>query len=262
MVRNLFSLILTLLFFSAQGQQGCPTPFGAQNELKRYHVAAGIGGTKLYGDIDKSGTFGSAFFVKGDYQIKRGLYAGIEGQFGSLDAVAEFPDYREVKNNYLAAGLMITFHPFEFFSSGESFKESALDVMKNSFYVGVGLLGIMNNYKESVYRDEDYYESGYMGPVPPGNYGPIESDNGTGNPVFKKKINSYTKPSLNMGFAVPINRRYSKSGSYWSALINAQFNYANNDLLDGYMPYNEDFQRIGTKNDMYTMYSLGARYSF
>lgn len=256
MIRNLFSLVLILVFFGAKAQEGCPTPFGVQNELKRYHVSAGVGLTNLYGDIDKPSTIGKAFFVKGDYQIKRGLYAGIEGQFGSLEAVASIIDAREVKNNYLAGGLILTFHPFEFFSSGSSSQESVIGVLKNSFYVGVGILGVMNNY-DSVYRKNDMDVT-----VPPGHYGPIESDNGTGNPVFKKKINSYTRPTVNVGLAVPINRRYSKSGSYWSALVNAQFNFANNDLLDGYIPYNESFQRIGTKNDMYTMYSLGARYSF
>lgn len=261
MVRSIFSFVLILGFLSAEAQEGCPPPFGAQNELKRYHVAAGVGLTNLYGDIQKPGTMGKAFFVKGDYQIKRGLYAGIEGQFGSLEADAPFPDDRYTKNNYLAGGVMLTFHPFEFFSSAGSFQESAVDVLKNSFYVGVGILGIMNNYKD-IYRDENYGTPGYIGPVPPGHYGPIESDTGVGNPVFKKKINSYTRPTVNVGLAVPINRRYSKSGSYWSALVNAQFNFANNDLLDGYMPYDADFNRIGTKNDMFTMYSLGARYSF
>lgn len=261
MIRGIFSLVSILVFFSANAQQGCPTPFGVQNELKRYHVAAGVGLTNLYGDIEDPNTLGRTFFVKGDYQIKRGLYAGIEAQYGSLKAVSSFLDPREVTNNYLAGGINITFHPFEFFVARNASSQSLTHVIMDSFYVGVGILGILNNYKD-VYRDENYGTPEYLGPVPPGHYGPIESYDDQGIPIFKKKINSYTKPTVNVGLAVPINRRYSKSGSYWSALVNAQLNFANNDLLDGYMPYDADFNRIGTKNDMFSMYSLGARYSF
>ncbi len=262
MLRTTLTAIFILGVSAIKAQEGCPPPFGVQKEVKRYHVAAGVGLTQLYGDIHKAGTLGRTFFVKGDYQIKRGLYAGLEGQFGTLEAMSSLMDDRFTKNNYMAGGLMFTFHPFEFFSSGGGFRHSALDVLKNSFYVGVGILGIMNNYKDNVFRDDNYYESDYKGNVPPGNYGPVDYYNEDGVPIFKKKINSYTMPTANVGLAVPINRRYSKTGSYWSALVNAQFNFANNDLLDGYMPYDNQFVRIGTKNDMYTMYSLGIRYSF
>ncbi|WP_164108111.1 MULTISPECIES: hypothetical protein [Sphingobacterium] len=261
MIRGIFSLVLILVFFGANAQQGCPTPFGVQNELKRYHVAGGVGMTRLYGDIAQPSTLGRAFFIKGDYQIKRGLYAGIEGQYGSLEATPSILDRREITNNYLAGGINITFHPFEFFIARNASSQSLTHVIMDAFYVGVGVLGIINNYK-LVRRDKNYGEVGYVGPVPPENYGPVESYNDKGIPVFKKKINSYTRPSVNVGLAVPINRRYSKSGSYWSALVNVQLNFANNDLLDGYMPYDADFNRIGTKNDMFSMYSLGARYSF
>lgn len=256
MMRSIFSLVLILVFVGVKAQEGCPTPFGVQNELKRYHVSAGVGLTNLYGDIDKPATMGKAFFVKGDYQIKRGLYAGIEGQYGTLEAVASMTDPREVKNNYLAGGIMVTFHPFEFFSLRQPSRQSIGRVIMDSFYLGVGVLGIINNY-DSVYRKSDADVT-----VPSEHYGPIESNDGTGNPVFKKKINSITIPTANVGFAFPVNRRYLKSGNYWSVLVNGQFNFANNDLLDGYMPRDSSGDRIGTKNDMYTMYSLGARYSF
>ncbi|MBL1408580.1 hypothetical protein [Sphingobacterium faecale] len=259
MLRTIFTISLVLGVFVVWAQEGCPTPFGVQNELKRYHVAAGVGLTHLYGDIEKAGTIGKAVFVKGDYQIKRGLYVGVEGQFGVLEAMEDnilSTSNRYVKNNYMGGGLMLTFHPFEFFSSAAKSGQSTLDILGKSFYVGVGVLGIMNNY-DSVFRKNPTQPQ-----VPPGNYGPIETDDGTRNPVFKKKINSVTLPTVNIGFAVPVNRRYSKSGNYWSILVNGQFNFANNDLLDGYMPRDANLVRIGTKNDMYTMYSLGARYSF
>lgn len=256
MLRTIFAAVFILGFSVVKGQEGCPAPFGMQNEIKRYHVAAGVGFTQLYGDIDKAGTLGRAFFVKGDYQISRGLYVGLEGQFGSLEVMSTLKDPREVTNNYLAGGIMLTFHPFEFLLSRSVTRPSVGNMLMDAFYVGVGVMGIMNNY-DSVYRKSDGDAV-----VPPSNYGPIETDDGTGNPVFKKKINSVTIPTVNVGFAVPINRRYSRSGSYWSVLVNGQFNFANNDLLDGYMPYDAQFNRIGTKNDMYTMYSLGARYSF
>ncbi|ERJ59770.1 hypothetical protein [Sphingobacterium paucimobilis] len=265
MWRAIFAVVFVFVIITVRAQPGCPPPFGVQNELKKYHIAAGVGLTHLYGDIHKAGTLGKALFIKGDYQIKRGLYAGVEGQFGILEAMEDnilANSNRYAKNSYMAGGLMVTFHPFEFFALGNGFQTSALDVLKNSFYVGVGVLGIMNNYKDDVFRDEGYYLLDYKGPVPPGNYGPIDHYNEKGIPVFKKKINSVTIPTVNIGFAVPVNRRYSKSGNYWSVLVNGQFNFANNDLLDGYMPYDDQFRRIGTKNDMYTMYSLGARYSF
>lgn len=261
MIRTVLTVVIILIIVTVKAQEGCPPPFGRQNDVKRYHVAAGVGLTNLYGDIDKAGTFGKSLFVKGDYQIKRGLYAGIEGQFGSLEAVSNLVDLREVENNYLAGGIMVTFHPFEFFSKRAASRQSVGYLLMDGFYLGVGVLGIVNNYV-SIYRDENYGNEGYLGPVPPGNYGAIEEYDENDVPIFKKKVNSITMPTATVGFAIPINRRYSRSGNYWSALINGQLNFANNDLLDGYMPYDAQFNRIGTRKDMYTMYSLGARYSF
>lgn len=251
MIRTILAAVLILGVFIARAQEGCPPPFGIQNEMKRYHVAAGVGLTNLYGDIDKAGTIGRSFFIKGDYQIKRGLYAGIEGQYGTLEAVASATDSREVKNNYLGGGIMVTFHPFEFFSSRQPSRQSIGYVIMDAFYLGVGVLGIISNY-DSVYREVSF----------PATYGPIERYDDAGNPVWKKKSNSITLPTANVGFAFPVNRRYSKSGSYWSVLVNGQFNFANNDLLDGYMPQDGNGNRIGMQRDMFSFYSLGVRYSF
>lgn len=251
MIRTIFLATLIFGISSVKAQKGCPTPFGIQNDIKRYHVAAGVGVTNLYGDIDKSGTFGRAFYVKGDYQIKKGLYVGVEGQYGTVEAMVSLTDNREVNNTYFGGGLMATFHPFEFFGGkGTSAQGKFVNMVADAFYVGVGMMGIISKY--------DVYHNPNM----PGTYGPIESFKENGEPNFRNKSSLYTRPTVNAGFAFPINRRYSRSGSYWSVLVNGQFNYTNSDLLDGYTPRDGNMERIGTGNDMYSYYSVGARYSF
>jgi hypothetical protein len=250
------SLLLLFTFLSATtfAQLYCPPTQGKQSKTK-YHVAAGVGLTFLYGDIEKPNTNGTAGFLAFDYTVIHGLDVGLEGQFGTLEATGDITDDREVKNKYLAGGIMIKAFPFKLFSKNHYTQSGFGKILKESLYVGVGLLGIVNNY-DTVYRSNSDLST----------YGPIshyETDvDGSSVPVFKKKINSITLPTLNVGLAVPINQMYTTNGRYWSVLLNGQFNFANNDLLDGYMPYDSAGNRVGKKHDFYSFYSVGVRYSF
>lgn len=250
------SLILLFSFITstAFAQLYCPPVYGKRTEGK-YHVALGVGPTFLYGDLGQPNTTGFASYVAGDYTLTRGVDVGIEGQLGSLKAHGVDDDLRYVTNNYQGLGVMVKVFPFKLFSEKQFRPTSFVNRMKESFYVGAGILGIVNNYTD-IHRDVNDLTT----------YGPIShylTDEETGGkiPEFKERINSITLPTLNVGFAVPVNQLYSRSGRFWSIMLNGQFNFSNNDLLDGYMPRNES-GRIGTKNDFYSFYSLGVRYSF
>lgn len=249
MFRYSLLLLFTCLSSTIFAQLYCPPVHGKQGD-KSFHISAGAGLTYLKGDINKPNTAGRAAFVRFDYTIMKGIDLGLEGQFGTLEAIGDITDSREVKNKYRGGGIVATIYPFKLVSEKQYTSPSFGKTLKESFYIGVGILGIVNNY-DSIYRD----------PNMPATYGPIAYYDDDDEPVFKERINSVTLPTLNVGFAVPINKQYSSNGRYWSILLNGQFNFANNDLLDGYMPYDANFDRIGTKNDMYSFYSLGLRYS-
>lgn len=254
------SLLLLFAFITstAFAQLYCPPTFGKRTEGK-YHVALGAGPTLLYGDLGNPNTTGFAFYVAGDYTLTRGIDVGLEGQLGSLKANEDVGDLRFVVNNYQGLGLMVKVFPFKLFNEKQYRPTSFLNNMKESFYIGAGILGIVNNYTD-IHRDVNDYTT--YGPI---SHYVIDEDTEGRYPEFKNGINSITLPTLNVGFAVPVNQLYSRSGRFWSVMLNGQFNFANNDLLDGYMPYTSSgnrLERIGLKNDFYSFYTLGVRYSF
>ena len=228
----------------------CPPPHGKRSDGS-FHISLGAGPTYLRGDIHKPNTVGRAAFFRLDYTILKGIDLGIEGQFGSLEALGDVTDPREVRNNYRGIGLVATFYPFKFFSAPRYTRPSLVELIGESLYVGVGIMGLVNNY-DSIYRDM----------AMPSTWGPtayVDPDDG---PIFQTRTNSMTLPTANVGLAVPINKRRSTMGKYWSVLLNAQFNFANNDLVDGYTPYDAAGNPIDTAHDMYSFYTLGVRYSF
>lgn len=263
------SLILLLSFITstALAQLYCPPIYGKRNEGK-YHVALGVGPTLLYGDIEKANTSGFAVYLAGDYTVTRGIDVGLELQLGTLQAIGEELDNRFVTNRYQAGGLMLKVFPFRLFTEKKFQKASFVSSLKESFYVGAGMLGVINNYaKEDIYREANIQSMDYD--TPNYTWGPVERD-GEGNLLisedneqqFKERINSLTLPTLNVGLAIPVNQLTSNSGRFWSVMLNGQFNFSNNDLLDGYMPYQSGTgNRVGLKNDFYSFYTLGVRYS-
>lgn len=257
-------LLLPFIVSSAAAQLYCPPAFGKRAEGK-YHIAIGAGPTILYGDVDKPGTTGFAFYLAGDYTLLRGVDVGVEAQLGTLKAIGEDLDKRFVSNSYKAGGLMIKVFPFRLFSKNKFRAVSFVGNMRESFYVGAGVMGVINNYA----RSDIYREGNIDDAIPNYTWGPIQRD-GDGHMLviddevqFKERINSVTLPTLNIGFAIPVNQLTSTNGRYWSVMLNGQFNFSNNDLLDGYMPYSpRTSTRIGTKNDFYSYYTAGIRYSF
>lgn len=216
------SLLLLFTFISTHifAQLYCPPIQGKRSE-GRFHIAVGVGPTLLYGDLGSPETTGFAGYLAGDYTVIRGIDVGIEGQLGSLQAVGEdISDNREVTNNFKGLGVMVKVFPFRLLTEKKFNRMSFADNLKESLYVGVGVLGIVNSY-DSIYHE---------------------------------RANSITLPTLNIGFAIPVNQLSTSTGRYWSVILNGQFNFANNDLLDGY--------DVGTKNDFYSFYTLGVRYSF
>jgi hypothetical protein len=252
-MRYLLFAILLLNLSVANAQLDCPVPYATNKGDQKYHITTGIGLTKLYGDMDKSGTMGTAFFLKFDYKLLTGLHIGIEGQLGSLEAISSIVDERYVTNNYYSGGIFVTAYPYDLIvNSKPSYNYSFKNRLLSGIYVGLGVSGIRNSYKEGdIYRDPNLLYT----------YGPIAYYDENGLPVFKEKINSLLFPAVNAGLALPINKHTTRTGRYWSAVLNAQFNFANNELLDGYIPYDQNGRRIQGSNDMYTFYSLGVRYS-
>lgn len=230
------------------------------SESNRFHVSVSPGITYLYGDIDKSKNVGAAMAVKLDYSIFKGIYLGVEGQFGSIKANNSQADPRWLSHNYQAAGVFVTMHPFEVFfddtrNKSHAVRNSFTNRLKNSVYVGLGILGIQTQHG-SIYRD----------PNNPGTFGPLEwarNENGETVSVYANETRSFTLPSLTAGIALPIAKSFTPmSDNYFSLLLNGQFNFVNSDDFDGYTPYDSSMERIFTRNDMYSMYSVGVRYSF
>lgn len=253
---------LTLFLFLVLTQVTFAQRYNAYNycsESNKFNISVSPGITYLYGDIDKSKNFGTAMVFKLDYSVYKGVYLGVEGQFGSIKANNSELDRRSLDNNYQAAGFFVTVHPFEllFDSSNKNYatRNSFTTRLKNSVYVGVGILGLRTQYG-SIYRD----------PNNPGTFGPLEltrDENGQTVSVYANETRSITLPSINAGIALPIAKSLKPfSDNYFSILLNGQFNFVNSDEFDGYIPYNSEMERINTRNDMFSLYSLGLRYSF
>jgi len=250
-MRHFLILFFNICCFNIVSAQFCPPLSGKLGETKKYHITAGYGITKIFGDVNQNTALGSAGTVAIDYQIKKGLLIGIESQFGSLRTeVSTTADPRQSHNNYFAGGLRLTMHPFGFFSR-RNYLTSYGDVLLESLYVGVGSLIVSNKY-DYIYHNVNDLSS----------YGMIKEFDSNDHPIFEDRTQSLIFPSVNIGAAVPLNNKMNNNGPILSLVINAQFNMSQNDVLDGYTPYGANGKVMQGANDFYNFYSLGIRYSF
>jgi len=229
---------------SSLAQVGCPKPFGqTKGQINRFHISGGIGVTKLDGTLKDNKKIGQALLGRIEYQILRGLYVGLEGQLGILKAEST-DSLRFVKNNYIAAGVVATLHPFELLLS-DNISNEFLQKGLNSLYLGVGALAVRNSYvvDESRFLDVANYNEA----------------NGT-----------WILPSLNAGLALPLYTPSIKKQNYFSIILNAQLNKGSNENLDGFHAREEYVNTNGTVSsrfvdghkDNYHLYTVGLRYSF
>lgn len=281
LVKTILSLgILSLPFLTQAQALRCPPVDAAGNAQQKFEITAGAGMTLLYGDIHHKSNMGYGLVLRGDYKVYKGLYLGLEGQTGKLSAegdrdfTAQSWDPRKVTNEMYFSGLInATVYPYRFFINERMlFRENGFKkYILNGLYLGLGVGGIFNNYK-NVERESIYYfanPNGSSDPIvrefPEGAlHGPTEtvwSYDQNGNRVESETNVQRTKdilfPVVNVGLAVPLNkyRSYSNSG-YFSAVINSEFNFSRGEDLDGYSPVGSEY------NDMYNFTYLGIKYTF
>lgn len=258
-MKSLIIIALCLVLVPvAKGQQGCPSPFGKTDEsLKRFQIGAGLGLTTFKGERKSANAMGTAGYFNFDYQFAKGLSVGIRTQYGSFKISPNNFDSREMDSRYFGYGAGILIHPFEVIN-GKADRRNGTSIGRNiaeDFYFGVDILNVSNRFNY-IYRNLADQNT----------YGPIEGYDANGEPIFKNKVNSLMLPSFNIGLAPTLNR--SKKGhtsankNVLRLVLNAQFNFAIDDELDGYTPYGENMNKINEKNDVYNFYSLGLRYSF
>lgn len=277
------SLFLLLLSPMAKAQLKCPPISGGGEGLDRFDVTAGLGLTMLYGDINATSNMGFGLFLKGDYKLYKGLYVGLEGQFGKLKASgmkrfipARIDDFepREVENNYKMVALNVTVYPYRFFVTERDlirkgfFERNIL----NGFNIGIGAGALFNSYGK-VNRDNTYTTGTppITSSLDPGGFnGPFRWDNvldASGNVIGRQATNLKTKskilPIVNLGLSIPVNKYTTGSGRYYSVVINSQFNFSSDEDLDGYDPLTPTGDRpAGAKNDMYNFTNVGVKYTF
>lgn len=251
-MRLFIAFLLTTLSLTSVAQSYCPPLYGKLGNVSRYHITAGYGLTKLYGDIQENVGTGSAAYLQFDYLLKKGLLIGIEGRFGSLITDSErYGENRHSRNEFKSFGFVFTFHPVAFFN-GESYTvPSLMGTMAEALFVDFGWHRLSNHYQD-IYRN----------PAAPDSYGPIDSYDENGDPIFSTKSKSTVFPSLSFGFAIPLNKGYNIKGRYISIVPKMQLNFGVDDKIDGYTPYGWNGRPNDSKGDMYNYYSLGVRYSF
>lgn len=247
-----FAMSLGILFPFFAFSQYCPPLSGKLGEYSPFHVTASYGITKIYGDINSNSAIGSAGTIQLDYQFIRGLYIGIETQFGSLKTeVNSNAEPRQSHNNYFAGGFVLTAHPFQLAAKQSYMHRRLTDDILESFFVGVGSFYLINNY-DYIYRNVNDKST----------YGPVEAYDENQEPVFITRTRTLILPSLNVGTVIPLSPRTYHKSNLLSLVVKAQLNFGQNDLLDGYTPHDSNGRRIETADDVYNFYSLGLRYSF
>lgn len=251
-MRRYLILFLSICCFNVASAQYCPPLSGKLGGYNSFHVTAGYGITKMYGDVGNNSALGSAGTIQLDYQFVRGLYVGLESQFGSLKTeVKSNADPRQSQNNYLAGGVVLTAHPFALLSNKKFIHRRLVDDIVESIFVGVGALYVINNY--------DYV---YRSIIDLSTYGPIDSFDEDDDPIFKTRTRSLILPSLNVGSVIPLNQNSLSRSNMLSLVLKAQLNFGQNDVLDAYTPYGPNGIVVEAANDVYNFYSLGLRYSF
>jgi hypothetical protein len=250
-MRKLTIILFSIIIGNVASAQYCPPLSGKTGEILKFHVTAGYGVTRLYGEVNQNEKYGSAGTILADYQIRKGLMVGLESQFGSLSAGSkQNNNVLETHNNYIAGGVRLTFFPVGFFSKQKIIRNYST-VLLESMYLAVGSLYVVNNY-DYVYRNV----------LDGRTYGEIAGTDENDNPIFKDRTRTLILPSLNAGLLIPLNNPMSTSSSRISLVLNGQINFGNNDNLDGYVPRTDSGRVVEGKNDVYNFYSLGLRYSF
>lgn len=253
-------LLLIMLPVLLPAQLKCP-PLGPSDIDPRFNVTLGVGPTMLYGDIKNGSRIGLAGSLKVDYRVYKGLFAGIEGQWGLLRSYGKNYDYepfeidyslkdpRFVKNYYYSGALQLTVFPALFFDGAAmGFRRpSVTRIIVNGLYLGIGAGVIVNNYNE-LYDDTD---------DPNAQAEFVESPDGL---RYKTPTKNFLWPILHAGFAIPLNKYSSFSGRYWSLVANCQVSFAAGDQLDAYQP--AVAEGTNPKGDAYNFNSIGLKYTF
>lgn len=270
----------TLLFltssFVAQAQLRCPPITQSGQGAQRFDISAGVGLTLLYGDIKANNNQAFAGFLKGDYKIYKGFYAGAEAQFGKLHAeginnlyLPEKWDPRKVDNSFFSLGINATVYPYRFFvNERDLVRKSAFErIVLNGFNIGLGAGLLFNNYKyvnrDHVYPDADGVPFDIGEGIINGPHILQRDDLGNEVKKYSKKEKSTILPRLNLGFSIPLNKYTTYNNYYYSLVINTQFNFSNNDYLDGYDPFTSSGVRPNrAKNDMYNFTNIGVKVTF
>lgn len=280
------SLFLLLLSPMAKAQLKCPPISGGGEGLDRFDVTAGLGLTMLYGDINATSNMGFGLFLKGDYKLYKGLYVGLEGQFGKLKASgmkrfipARIDDFepREVENNYKMVALNVTVYPYRFFVTERDlirkgfFERNIL----NGLNFGIGAGGLFSSYGKrtitNTYLDHNGMPSSFDEGWINGPHKLVPALDAAGNPIpgapavkeYRKTSRSKILPVVNIGLSIPVNKYTTGSGRYYSVVINSQFNFSADDELDSYDPLTPAGVRPnGAKNDMYNFTNVGVKYTF
>lgn len=236
--------------------QYCPSPDGRYDGFALNHVTLGFGPTFLYGDIKEySNNIGYGAQLKYDRKVFRGLLLGAEGQIGNLKAsengtIESLEDGstrepRRVSNVYKILSFNLSLYPFHYFNSSIwAPYETSLQRFLNGIYFGAGIGFGWNNYSD-LYVDGTSATDGAKVEDPEGGYS------------YNKRTNGTVMPVVNAGFMYPL----TSPGNFkdvWSIVGNAQVSFSGNDILDGYTPPTEGNQN----KDVYTLYTLGVRYSF
>ncbi|MCI0919827.1 hypothetical protein [Sphingobacterium rhinopitheci] len=264
------NLILSLLAITVvetlHGQLYCPDTYSKKkpnakynNSISTFQVGFGAGLTTLKVDRRLPNANGLGSYFNFDYRITKGLFLGARAQIGSLwiePGAEPLFDNRSLFSRYTSFGGGVLIYPFDLLEEEDNGR-GALSIKRyflNALYIEVDVMKTSNRLK-SIFRDPNDFTT----------YGPIDHYNADGIPIFKDKVNSWMLPALNFGFSPMINYRKLKnsSGKYILRFVaNAQFNFANNDILDGYTPLDGNGDKIDYGNDFYRFYSLGIKYSF
>jgi len=253
---SLFLFCLLLIEYG-YAQPNCPSPFSGKKSKStvsnRYQIGLGLGFTNLKGDRKNANSWGTAGYLNLDYQLIEGLYIGARSQYGSFSMAPINGDPRQLDSRYFGLGGGVMLYPLVLMNMGDSRSADYSPGIRflRSLYLGADILQVSNKFN-TIYR----------APALGGNsYGPIDHFDSNGMPVFKEKVKSTMLPSLNIGLA-PILNKNSSSAHTFRLVFNAQFNFANNDELDGYTPIDSNNEKISLGNDFYSFYSIGLRYSF
>ncbi|WP_437919616.1 hypothetical protein [Sphingobacterium sp. LRF_L2] len=256
-------LLLTFLPILLYAQLDCP-PVGKERHSEKISLTIGVGPTLLYGDIKKEYNLGLATVFKADYKLYKGLYAGVEGQWGILNSYGKYynrtdlevdyqnVDPRFVRNYYIAGTWNLTVYPALFFyDEYRDFKKPSLQTLiVRGLYGAIGFGGIINQY-DKLYRHD---------PNNPNNNAEFERNVDGEIEKYKTPTKDLLFPVFNIGVSLPINKYSYTSRGFWSVVVNGQFNFSEGDQLDAYQPITGD--GVSSKADVFSFGYLGLKYTF